>query len=294
MVKEETLSLVKELASLESLSDRSADLAFLKRERKRLDKAEGESYADQEKIDEFNKYYDILASKVSLLSISSYDEKKALVEKAKEVLNEKNFKKAGEMMDEIFANFKQAGRCTKEQDDELWAEMKATRDAYFANRKAHFDEMKTKMADAKAKKEAIIEEAKAVLEIQNFRDANNKMTELMNRWKEAGFAPKADNEALWATFSEIRKEFFAKRKEYAENMKTVYEERVAAKQEIIKKARIALANSTFTKEEINSVKELRNEWKAAGFAGKENDDKLWNEFQGIVNKYFEELRSVNN
>jgi len=292
MKKEELVALAKELSELESLTGRGADLALLKREVKRLNNLDEVNFKEQELINELNKYYDLLAGKEASLSTNSVDEKKALIEKAKTILNEKNYKKATEEMDQVFEAFKHSGRSTKEVDDELWNEFRAIKDQFFANRKAFFEGLAAQKEEAKVKKEAIIEEAKKALELENFKEANNRFNELLEEWKKAGFASKADNDALWASFSEIRNAFYAKRKEYASQMKSTYEARAASKQEIIKKARIALANSTFTKEEINSVKALRDEWKAVGFAGKEKDDELWNEFQSIVNKYFEELRSL--
>ena len=41
------------------------------------------------------------------------------------------------------------------------------------------------------------------------------------------------------------------------------------KEELIKTAKKLLANSDFSKEEVEKVKGLRNEYKAIGFAGKE-------------------------
>ena len=73
-------------------------------------------------------------------------------------------------------------------------------------------------------------------------------------------------------------------------MQKVFEERAAKKEELIKAARIILANSEFTDEEIEKVKALRNEFKSIGFAGKEKDDDLYQRFNEIIQKYFEELK----
>lgn len=293
MKKEELVELVKELSELESLEGRSADVALVRRECVRLNKLDDINFKEKELIDEFNKYFDVLASKEGTLLASSIDEKKAIIEKAKILLDTKNFKKASEEMDSLFNDFKHTGRSSKEEDDALWSEFRAIKNEFYEKRKAYYKELDAKKSGAKEKKLQIIEEAKKLLEEENFKNANIKMTNLLEAWKQAGFASKEDNDALWEEFKTIRNEFFSKRREYVASMKQTYSERVAKKEEIIKKARIALANSTFTKEEIDSVKALRDEWKAIGFAGKDHDDNLWNVFQTIVNKYFEELRSYN-
>ena len=81
-----------------------------------------------------------------------------------------------------------------------------------------------------------------------------------------------------------------KKKERHGEMLKLFEERAAKKEELIKKARILLANSEFTDEEIEQVKGLRNEYKTIGFAGKEKDDDLWKRFNEVIQKYFDEMK----
>ena len=85
-------------------------------------------------------------------------------------------------------------------------------------------------------------------------------------------------------------EFQDKKKERHGEMLKLFEERAAKKEELIKNARILLANSEFSEEEITKVKNLRNEYKAIGFAGKEKDDELYQRFNEVIQKYFEEMK----
>ena len=73
-------------------------------------------------------------------------------------------------------------------------------------------------------------------------------------------------------------------------MLKVFEERATKKEELIKQAKILLANSEFTAEEVEKVKALRNEYKAVGFAGKEKDDDLYQRFNEVIKKYFDEMK----
>ena len=40
------------------------------------------------------------------------------------------------------------------------------------------------------------------------------------------------------------------------------------------------------------MKELSNEWKSIGFCGKDKEDKIWNEFRGVMDEYFAGLKSA--
>ena len=77
-------------------------------------------------------------------------------------------------------------------------------------------------------------------------------------------------------------------------MLKLFEERAAKKEELIKTLKKILADSEFTDEEVELVKKLRNDFKAIGFAGKEKDDDLYQRFNEVVQKYFEELKFYKN
>ena len=163
------------------------------------------------------------------------------------------------------------------------------KDAFYAKKRAHFEELDKANAEKRAKKENIIERAKEVINVENIREANAQMDALRKEWKEIGYSGKGD-EYLWKDFTKVMDEFQEKKKERHSEMLKVFEERVAKKEELIKRARILLANSEFTDEEVNQVKSLRGEYKAIGFAGKEKDDELYQRFNEIIQKYFDELK----
>ena len=73
-------------------------------------------------------------------------------------------------------------------------------------------------------------------------------------------------------------------------MLKLFDERAQKKEELTKTMKRLLANSEFTDEEIERVKALRNEFRAVGFAGKEKDDDLYQRFNEVVQKYFEEMK----
>ena len=121
------------------------------------------------------------------------------------------------------------------------------------------------------------------------RDANAKMDALRKEWKEVGYSGKGDD-YLWKEFAKVLDEFKESKKEHHQEMLKLFEERASKKEELIKQAKILLANSEFTDEEIEKVKALRNEFKNVGFAGKEKDDDLYQRFNEIIKKYFDEMK----
>ena len=295
MNKQELIALIKELLEEDNLDNRSQDLQLLRREYKYLSGRDEDSFYEQEETNKFLALFNELAKKEPKLLSSPYDEKKKIIEAARKLLDKKEILAANRELDRLSDEFKKAGRSsTKEQDDELWAEFKQVKDEFYAKKRAFFEELDKSNAEKREKKEDIINRAKQVCEnIENIREANEKMDSLRKEWKEVGYSGKGDD-FLWKDFAKVLDEFQEKKKERHSEMIKVFEERANKKEALIKSAKILLANSEFTDEEIEKVKALRGEYKAIGFAGKDKDDELYQRFNEVIQKYFEEMKFYKN
>ena len=294
MNKQELIALVQELLQEENLNERYEDLQLLRREYKYLLGRDEDSFAEQEENDKFIALFNELAKKEPKLLSSPYQEKKNIIEAARKLLDKKEILAAQKDLDKLSDDFRKAGRAgSKEQDDELWNEFRQIKDEFYAKKRAFFEELDKANAEKRAKKEDIIERAKEVINVENIREANAQMDALRKEWKEVGYSGKGD-EYLWKDFAKVMDEFQEKKKERHSEMLKLFEERVEKKEALIKKARILLANSEFTDEEIEQVKALRGEYKAIGFAGKEKDDDLWQRFNEVIQKYFDEMKFYKN
>ena len=291
MDKQELIKLATELLNEDNLDNRSEDLNYLKRQYKYYVGRDEDSFYEQEETDKFIALFNELAKKEPKLLQSPYEEKKKIIDAAKKLLDKKEIIAANRELDRLSDEFKKAGRCsTKEQDDELWNEFRQVKDEFYAKKRAFFEELDKANAEKREKKENIIERAKEVVaNIENIREANEKMDSLRKEWKEVGYSGKGD-EYLWKDFSRVLDEFQEKKKEHHAEMIKVFEEKANKKEELIKNAKVLLANSEFTDEEVEKVKALRNEFKSIGFAGKEKDDDLYQRFNAVIQKYFEEMK----
>ena len=290
MDKKQLIALAEELLKEENLDNRSEDLNYLKRQYKYYVGRDEDSFYEQEETDRFIALFNELAKREPKLLSSPYEEKKKIIEAARKLLDKKEIIAANRELDRLSEEFKKAGRSsTKEQDDELWNEFRQVKDEFYAKKRAFFEELDKSNAEKRSKKEDIIERAKEVCNVENIRDANAQMDALRKEWKEVGYSGKGD-ESLWKEFAKVLDEFQEKKKERHQEMLKLFDERVEKKEELIKTAKRLLANSEFTDEEVEQVKKLRNEYKAIGFAGKEKDDDLYQRFNEVIQKYFEEMK----
>lgn len=291
MRKEELIKLAKELSEQEDLKGREDDLFFLKREFNRLSNIEEETFHDKLLTEEFNKYYFLLASRVSELSRSSLEDKKEIIKKAKALLeDEKGIRNLNKEFSTLFIDLKHLPKCSKEEDDAIFSEFKSLKEQASAKVDTYYSNLKQSFIDKKAKKENIIKEAKENLKISNVREATNKMNALMEEWKATGFAGKDVDESLWNEFKAVRAEFNEARKTRLIELEKEFEEKAIKKEEIIKKIKYITSEAYFTPEEIKQIKDLEREFKGIGFSGKEKDQVLWEGLQAAIKKYYEEMK----
>ena len=285
MTKQEFIALVKELLAEENLDDRNQDLQLVRREYKYIVNRDEETFFDQDETNKAVSLFNELAKKEPKLLVSPLEEKKAIIEQARKLLDKKEILAANRELDKLNNDFRKVGRAgNKEQDDELWNEFRQIKDEFYAKKRAFFEELDKANEEKRAKKENIIERAKDIVNnIKDIRESNAQMDALRKEWKEVGYSGKGD-EHLWKDFTKVMDEFQEKKKERHGEMLKLFEERAAKKEELIKKARILLANSEFTDEEIEKVKALRGEYKAVGFAGKDKDDDLYQRFNEVIQK----------
>lgn len=289
MDKQRLIELAEELLKENDLSKRSEDLLFLKRQYKYLASRDEESFYEKQLSEQFNSLYEELAKKEPKLNQSAADEKKEIIELAKKLLERKDVVKANKELDELNLSFKKAGRSSKELDDQLFEEFRAVKNEFYVRKKAYFEELEKSNADKKSKKKDIISRAKEVINIKNNKEANEKMDALLEEWKAVGYAGKEDDD-LWHEFSQVRKEFNAKKKERHAEMQKLFVERAEKKEDLIKAMKKLVADSDFSKEELQKVKDLRNEFNRVGFAGSEKNDDLQARFDEAVKKYFDDKK----
>ena len=294
MDKKQLIALVEELLKEEDLTNREEDLQYLKRQYKYLEGRDEDSFLEQEETDKFLSLFNELAKKEPRLLRSAYQEKKDIILAAQKLLDKKEILVANRELDRLNEEFKKAGRSsTKEQDDQLWQEFREIKDAFYAKKKAYFEELDKSNAEKRAKKEDIIERAKAVIDVENVREANAQMDALRKEWKGVGYSGKGDD-YLWKEFAKVLDAFQDKKKERHQEMLKLFEERANKKEEIIKNFKKLLADAEFSEEELTTIQKIKNDFKAVGFAGKEKDDDLYQKFNEVLDQYYAEMKFYKN
>lgn len=91
-----------------------------------------------------------------------------------------------QLMDE----WKRSGRAARKEDDALWARFRAAQDVFFDARNAENAQIDATYAANLEVKNAILEEAEALLPVRDVKTAKNRLRVLQDRWDAAGKVPR--------------------------------------------------------------------------------------------------------
>lgn len=139
----------------------------------------------------------------------------------------------------------------------------------------------SKMELARIAKEALIERAKELADSTEWRKTSDAQRVLMDEWRAAGYAGKEQNDKLWEEFRAARDVFFTRRDEHYAELRAHQAEVIEVKKQIIEEARVLTTDVQNWVKTSDALSELMDRWKAAGNAGRENEQQLWEEFNGI-------------
>ena len=220
--------------------------------------------------------------------------KENLVDQARAMLEAEDLDQATKAIKDLQKQWKEAGSAGHETDEELWKSFREACDAFFDKKHEQWaNTVLPAQEEAKAKKEALIEEAVQAANLENFKEGSAAFRSLMARWKEAGYAGKVDQK-LWDEFNAHQQYFYNKKKAYYDNINKELDEHYEAKKALVEEAKSILSKAEydhdFSYERTNRMKEINKEWKTIGAAGREREQELWHKLREIMDRYFEIAR----
>jgi hypothetical protein len=168
----------------------------------------------------------------------------------------------------------------------------------------HYEEQRNVLMDNLNKKKALVETLKSSVSdlnsIEKGKDweaKTNEIIALQEQWKQIGFGPKKENDAIWKEFRSLCDTFFEAKKNFNKSLDNTYKEVADKKRALIAEVQ-EINTSTDWKKTADRIVFLQKKWKETGSAGQRYENKLWSEFRAACDvfynsrdKHFEEQES---
>jgi hypothetical protein len=141
-------------------------------------------------------------------------------------------------------------------------------------------------AERIAAKEEIVARAESLVESQDWKATSEALREMQEALRAIGAAGKELDDPVWERFRAARSGFHERRQAHFAERQKQWEESKTKKEALAAEAE-GLAEETDFKAKSPRARSMMDDWKAAGFAGREAEDVLWPRFRGALDVFYE-------
>lgn len=129
--------------------------------------------------------------------------KLALCEKAEAISASSEWKKATDELIALQKQWKEVGPVPRKHSDEVWKRFRAACDSFFNRKSEHFSDIDKQYEGNLKEKEALIEEIRAFVPVEDVTENFEILKNFQRRWAEIGFVPMRDKERIQSAYREV-------------------------------------------------------------------------------------------
>ena len=253
----------------------------------------------------FYKAYDTYRSRRQKMQEQIEAQKAANLEAKKQILeelrslidkDEETLKQTYDEFNAIQDKWKAIGEVPRDQMNDLWQNYHFLIEQFFNKVKINKE---LRMLDLKRNLEQKIqlcERAEELIVETSVTKAFKALQELRAQWREIGPVPAEQNEETWQRFNNAANQIDERRHEYYDQRKEELDQNLLAKQALIDKATELtqqLPQSTKAwNDTTDALDELLKLWKSIGPVPREQNETVWNQFKGIIDKHYADKKSI--
>lgn len=187
------------------------------------------------------------------------------------------------------AEWKTIGFAPQKMNVKIFERFRAACDAFFTKKTQYFKDLKERFNENAAKKQHLIDQAKALMDSTDWKSTGDKLMQLQKEWKTIGMVPKKYGDQLWNEFLGACNHFFEARN--AANAGTRNEER-----ENLEQKRSIIAELKALAEEAGEgmqqkMQELIEKFNAVGHVPFREKDKIYDEYHEALDKIHKVLNA---
>ncbi len=223
-------------------------------------------------------------------------EKTALCESAeaiadKQIDDSNEWNNCSKQMEALQAKWKTIGFASKKENQKIYDRFRAACDKFYNAKRDYYSNFKNVMQENLAKKEALCEQAEALMNSEDWKKTTDQLINLQKVWKEIGPVARKQSDIVWKRFRAACDHFFDNKAKHFGEVDEKYDGNLAAKLALIEEVKAYKINDS-KESNIQAMREFQNRWNAIGFVpfkDKEAVQQAWNKAMDI---HFADIRSL--
>lgn len=189
-----------------------------------------------------------------------------------------------ELLEEWKAHQRSGPRLDKDAENALWQRFSHARSAFDKMRKTWFAQLDEEHGHAKATKERLVREAETLAASKDWGATAGAFKRLMQDWKRAGRASRADDDALWARFKAAQDSFFDAKDEVVAAEEAEFSENLKVKEALLVEAESVTVDEKHLDQAKAQLRSIQDRWDAAGKVPRGDIKRVENRLRAVEQK----------
>src|SRR5690625_1686025 len=194
-----------------------------------------------------------------------------------------DWKELDKSLNNLARQFRKIGRVPSDRNQDIWARFHKAQDDFHAARFKGDDKYRKNIEKYLSRKKKLIDEAEALVDMDNIAKAARKVNKLHRQWKKAGNLPQKEENELWDRFKAATDAFNEKKSENIDLLRDQEDENYTKKKAIIQSAE-ELKESEEWESAHKEFQQLMERWKGIGPVPRRKSGKIWKEFKGTMDR----------
>jgi hypothetical protein len=162
-------------------------------------------------------------------------------------------------------------------------------DVFFKRKSEFFKEIKDGMSVNLEKKKALCEQAEALKDSTDWKEATEMLVKLQKEWKTIGPVQKKHSDAIWKRFVGACDYFFDRKSKETSSAKGSEQDNLKLKKQILEKLN-AIDDNTDSADAESQITDLMKEWSAIGHVPFKEKDRLQLQYRKLIDQLFDKFR----
>ena len=230
--------------------------------------------------------------KVAAEQRANLDKKQAVLKSMQElVANEEHIGKMFDAFNALTEEWNAIGNVPGDQYREVHDAWHRLRDEFFYNVNIYKQLQDHDLQVNLKKKEDLIAQASQLPTVTDLKEKEMLARSYMKAWFDIGPSPRETYEQLADTFFGHTRGALDEIKAHYDSIRDGYQQNLEAKQALVEEVRslleVELTASSEWPAHAEKVKDIQKRWKAIGFAGRKDDQEVWEQFRGLCDLFFQ-------
>ena len=246
-------------------------------------------------IKKYYEYIQLNDEYLKKLHEENLKEKQKIIERAKELLEEKDILKAFRELQFLHKIWKEkTGPVAPEIKEEIWNEFKTITKQIHDKRRDYFAQLREEYEKNLEKKRQLIEKldeilAEEVNEHKRWQELIKEVDALKEEFQNTGFVPRKLRDQIRDEFYGKVRQFNKRKNAFYKSLKEKQKENLAKKKALIEEVK-QLTEIEDVKAAHERCQQIREEWRSIGFVPRRISDAIWKEFKEACDEFYKHYR----